>query len=1070
MNYKSILLLFLIWSYSFADSYGQVSKQVTVSGRVFIPENSKKEKLKLYLKSKKDVQIEHKNGNFTCTISQPDTLTVYLPGYKKKQIPVSLDSIRFITVKLDKDAPDFNEVIVSTGYQQISRQRATGSFVVMDSALLNRSTGANILERLDGVTSGLIFNKNVYAGAQNNQSNISIRTRSTIFANAEPLIIVDNFPYNGDISTINPNDVENITILKDAAAASIWGAYSGNGVIVITTKKGKYNRPPSISFNGNVGFSRKPNLYYTPILNSQNFIQVEKYLFDQGYYDYTLSTKYQSILPAVELLNSMKNGQITASQLEDSLLVLGHYDIRKDLQKYFYRGSASQQYALSVSGGSNNQQYYLSGGYDKSLFSLKGNKNDRVTLNAQNTFRIFKQRLELKMGIVFTHANTTNNNYGLSSSYPYEQIADQQGNALSVPIYYRQSYTDTAGSGNLLDWQYRPLDELHNADNTSQLTDYRINVSGSYKILTGLSISVLYQYNKGISKQQDIYSQNTFYTRNLINELSQVNLSSSNIIRPIPLGSIVDFSNKQYWSHNLRGVIDYHTTWNLKHHVSFLGGMEIRSAKNASQGYRLYGYDDATLTHSNMDFYNTFPVYYNDWGTEMIWDGISNYSSTAHFLSYFSNASYSFKQKYTFTGSIRKDESNIFGVKSNQKGVPLWSTGLAWNINKEGFYNLEELPYLRLRTTYGYNGNVDNTLSSLVTISPYTNNVYGSKTMYIVNPPNDQLRWEKTRTINFGIDFATIQNRIQGSIEYYLKNGKDLIGYSPMDPTSGMSSFKGNVADMRGKGIDINLESHNLNGIFLWNTNFLFSYVNDKVSHYLMPTGSISNFFTNSISPMQGYPLYSVFALSWAGLNKEGNPRVWLDGNITEGTDIGYTSVLNSTNLKNLHYIGRATPAIFGSFRNSFTYRRYALSFNVTYKFGYYFQRPSINYANLFTGNYFSPNEIFEHRWQNPGDELKTDIPAMIYPANANRDFIYQRSDAVIAKGDHIRLQDIRLDYQLNTVSSFIKNTQLYIYASNIAILWRANKYGIDPDVIPAASGYTYPNPFMLTVGVKIDF
>src|SRR5690242_17769935 len=361
------------------------------------------------------------DGNFTLKLAaNEDTLIVRRLGYQTKQITVNESTNAPLIVTLEETNTQLGEVVVSTGYQNIPKERATGSFDFIDNKLLNRSVSTDILSRLQGVTSSLLFDPN-----NQNDLEISVRGRSTIFANSQPLIILDNFEYDGDISNINPNDVESITVLKDAAAASIWGAKSGNGVIVITTKKGKYDSAPKVSFNSNVTITGKPDLFYMPTMSSADYTGVEKYLFSQGYYDGALTDlNFPPVTPVVEILNNLRNGTINAPEATAQINALSQHDVRNDLLKYFYRTSLNQQYAVNLSGGGTYNQYYVSAGYDKNLNNLVGNRYSRISINANNTYSLIQHKLDITTGILFTQTAIQNNGTDPSQLYflyPYAQ-------------------------------------------------------------------------------------------------------------------------------------------------------------------------------------------------------------------------------------------------------------------------------------------------------------------------------------------------------------------------------------------------------------------------------------------------------------------------------------------------------------------------------------------------------------------------------------------------------------------------------------------------------------------------
>ncbi len=1005
------------------------------------------------------------NGEFSIRITHPD-IDLAMTSVNYEDLELRISGPGDTVIQLKEKVSELVDVVVANGYQYIPKDRSTGSFTQVSNALIDRRVSTNILDRLDGVTNSLLFNKNVISTA--NQSALTIRGRSTIFGNPDPLIVIDNFPYSGNINNINPDDVESITVLKDAAAASIWGAFSGNGVIVITTKKGKYNQAPKLGFTTSVTLGKKPDLYYTPILSSGDYIDVEDTLFNQGFYGSPQNTYPLTVWsPVVEILMAQKLGQISEGEVQTRINALRQQDTRQDLGRYFYRSSMNQQYALNLSGGGPKNKYYFSAGYDRNQANLVRNSYNRVTLNGNNTYTILPQKLELSTGLSFTASTTQINNSGvINVPYPYLKLADAQGNALAVPFKLRESYVDTVGGGQLLDWHYRPLDELRNADNTTKLTDYRINIGIRYVIWKGLEINAYYQYGHGSSDNPNFQSQKTFYTRDQINQFTQVD-SMGNLRRAIPLGGILDRIVSNYDANNVRLQLGYNRLFGRDnaHSVNAIAGAELRDVEQQLTRTRLYGYDENRQNGLPVDYTLSYTNYASGAPMNIDYADNNHYSATSdRYLSYYFNGSYSYLQRYTVSASARRDESNLFGVNANQRAVPLWSAGAAWEISKEVFFKLPWLPFLKLRVTDGYNGNVDRSVSAYTTATTGGINVYGATTSSINNPPNPFLRWERINIFNVGVDFAGRGHRVEGSMEYYIKSGRDLIGQSPLDPTTGSNIFTGNTANMRTNGVDLNLRTRNITGILQWNTVFLFSFARDKVTSYGQSLGSVGYYFnTGAVNPLAGRPLYSVYAFKWMGLDPQnGDPQGWLNGKISKE----YGSIFNSSDPSGLLYKGPANPPVFGSLRNEFYRKQWGLSFNIVYKFGYYFRRGSIDYNNLF-GRVSPGHPDYDRRWQKPGDELHTYVPSLDYPASGPRDNFYDNSEPLIEKGDHIRLQDIQLSYELQK-KSFprwpVQSIRLYLYANNIGILWKANHQGIDPDDVS-----DIPNPRTLALGVKLD-
>lgn len=956
-------------------------------------------------------------------------------------------------------------VVVHTGYQEVRRGNTTGSVEQIDNNLLNRRISTNILDRIDGIASSVLFNKNIVSGI--NQSTITIRGRSTIFANPNPLVVVDNFPYRGDLNNINPADVESITVLKDAAAASIWGAFSGNGVIVITTRKGKLNETPRFSFTSSVTVGEKPNLFYQPILSSNDYITIQDSLFHWGYYDNALATPTSGALnPAVEIMDSGRLGLLSAADVTAKIDVFRKQDLRKDLKKYFYRPSINSQYALSVSGGSDQDVYYLSAGYDRNISNLKRNEYDRMTLTGNNSYQLIPSKLELTTGVAFTSSATYLENPGGDAgvNYPYAQLADAQGRSLPVALHYRLPYVDTVGGGKLLDWHYSPIQELKEANNKLSLTDYRVNIGLRYSLLKGLDARAYYQYGHGDSDLVNYYSPQTWYARDKINAYTQVSPNGA-FSYPVPLGGILNEYDNAYTVNNARLQLNYNdSVWRGR--LNIIAGAEVQDIEGKGRVNWLYGYDPNVASSMPVDYVNYYTSYITGQEIKIPYNDV-NAASAERYLSYYANGVYTYLDRYMFSASARRDESNIFGVKTNQKGVPLWSGGLAWQISKENFYHSYAIPFLKFRFTDGYNGNVDRDVSAYTTASVNTGvNNFNAITASIVNPPNPNLRWERIHIYNWGVDFATVKNRFGGSLEYYIKRGLDLIGQSPIDPTTGVSVFTGNTADMLDHGVDITLRTDNSFGGVRWSSALLFSYVKDRVTKYEPKPGSVTDYLNPAtINPLIGRPLYSVYAVRWGGLTADGGDP---QGRLLDGkTTVDYGSILGSDTLSNMVYKGPVNPPIFGSWRNGFYWRQWGLSFNIVYKFGYVFRRNSMFYTPFYQGS-FPGYPDFDHRWQNPGDEKFTNVPSMEYPANANRDLFYQNSDILVVKGDHIRLQDIELSYDYNKRTHPglpVQQVRFYLYANNIGILWKANHVGIDPDYVMG-----YPEPRTFALGVKIDY
>ncbi|MEJ7778955.1 MAG: SusC/RagA family TonB-linked outer membrane protein [Daejeonella sp.] len=1003
--------------------------------------------------------ISKADGGFQLTVPRsPALLKITFIGFVSVEQSLILPLKEQLVVSLRYDSRLLKEVIVSTGYQEISKERATGSFEQLDPDLINRTVSPNILNRIEALSPSVFFDNRRYnINSSEISNNLQIRGLSTIGANPDPLVILDNFPYEGDISNINPNDIESITILKDASAASIWGARAGNGVIVLTSKKGALNKPLSVSFNSNLNITGKPPLKEFPQLSSSEFIDMERFLFTQGFYtSQENNARKPALTPVVEMLILNRDGKLSSADLELKLNALRDVDVRDDFSKYVYREAVNQQYALSISGGSQNHSYLLSAGYDRNLQSLVTNSNNRLSLRAENKIKAAKN-LEVYGRVTYTGTtidrNNSSNQPGFrqirtvnKSLYPYASLADGAGNPVSIDKDFRSNYISTIGGGLLLDWQYRPLEEIRLANNSTASNDLLLNGGINYKFAKWVNIDVKFQHQAVRGASREFYSVNSYFTRNIINRFSQI--TGNQVVRPVPLGGILNEGANSINSNSIRGQMNFAHEWNNKHAFSGLIGAEVRDNHSLANTYRTYGYDDDILTVSSVDMVSNFPAYNNLAAASTIPASASQDDLTDRFVSFYANAGYTFDNRITVSLSARKDASNLFGVKTNQKGIPLGSAGLAWNVASERFYNLGFLPVLKLRSSFGYSGNTANNRSAYTTISymSASGTINNLRFAYLRNPPDENLRWEKVGIFNVGLDFGIKDNRISGSLDVFQKKTTDLLGTEPIDPTTGFSTANINGASTMGKGYEIILNSKNLVGKVSWNSTFFLGYNKTIVTRYLnSPSTSVTIVNQGiNVGAIQNYSVYPLFSYRFAKLDgSNGDPVGYIAGK--ESKD--YSSITARTPLSELVFHGSAIPLYTGALRNTISWKNISVSANLSYRLKYFFRRPTINFSTLLNSHDGNPD--YSLRWQKPGDEAFTTVPSFAYPVVSTRDAFYNGSDLTVEKGDHIRLQDLRLSYDLNTRNIKrlpFKNAQLFIYSSNLGLLWRANHAGLDPD------------------------
>lgn len=1011
-------------------------------------------------------------GTFIIPVNERliDTLEVSHVGYHTLRVGI-IQGID-ILIHLEDDKREIQEVeIISTGYQSLPRERATGSFSYIDNESLQQIQSKDIISRLEGVGNSLLFDRRRANNEDPETLNLRIRGASSIYANQYPLIIVDGFPFEGDLMSINPNDVEDVTILKDAAAASIWGARAANGVIVVRLKQGTGTADKRISFTTSTSLYEKPNLFknsYT--LGPEGTLEWERLLFDKGHFDSNEQSVQQPALSeAVELFIKQRDGLIQPNEYSAAISKLINSDIRADASKYLYRRAYGQQLSLAFQGVTAVSDYYLSGSLDIHPQNIEGNGWTRKTVNIGNNLKLGK-KIQLFTSLFYSDHTTSSSGLGLHNLHNvpiYTRLADNGGNPLPVIRDYRQGYVVDAEEEGLLNWQYIPLMEIGTNHKTTANHDLHLSFGTDYKITEGFQLQLKYKFEVLRSDFRDFNHENSYIARNAVNRFTQ-----SDGTRLIMPGAIIDDLKQTSQAHNGRLQLNYNKTINSAHTIDALIGSEVRQRTSESNGFRLYGYDDDILSAQNvLDFVSFFPVL--PASSARINAGYNGLMSGLidRFVSYYTNIGYDYAGRYQFSLSARRDASNLFGVRQNQRWVPLWSVGGAWNVSNEPFYNSSWLENLRLRLTWGHNGNIDKSTSAYLTAQYLTDNLTRLPYAQIQNPGNPALKWETTGILNLGFDFAAFEHRLSGSVEYYSKRSKDMLGQIPAESTTGFIaggqppySYKINYADMHTQGVDIELEMDLIKTpSFLWSTAGRIAFVENKITKYEFSETSTFNYLTTShlVRPRVGYSLDALYSLPWAGLDPNtGDPRYYLNGQVS----LDYAGLRNFP-ADQLVYHGLSVPPLFGSLINTIRYRGLSLTAHLGYRGRYYFKRNSVYYSMFNSTN--SGHMDFVNRWRSPGDELVTDVPSIPSVNNANRDRVYADSEILKERADHIRLNNISVAYNLNPFikdGGVFKTMQIAFIAQNMGLIWRKNQYNLDPEWY----GMLYEPPANYTLRVNI--
>lgn len=1102
---------------SLSDIHTKTTLDLNIRGKIFDENGKPLSGATITIKGTNKTTTTDQNGEYSLQVTPSNIILVSYVGYETREIKVS--DIKIGTpflIRLKLNTAKLKQIdVVSTGYQDLPKERATGSFQTITAKQLEHSTSPDLLRRLEGITTGLDFNNNILQYPTNSAKfraptivALTIRGKNNLnslpntdpnVVSGQPLVVIDGIPSPYAIDKINPNDVESINILQDAAAASIWGSRAANGVIVIKTKRGKFQTPTSVFFNANVNVTDKMDLFYRKMMSTSDFIDAQ--LAQLNYnnlvtpdpvipdYPDDIAIGQSPLSPVAEIWNTWKNKRINDTQYKTQIDALRNNDIRNDLTKYFLRRAVTQSYNLGVSGGINNYAYYLSAGYDKSINNTINSDADRITVNYSASLKPVKN-LSLDAVISYNQQNKNEQGAGTVSLtgdglYPYSRLVDDNGNPTAVPRAYRQAFIDSLMNkfpNKLLDMSYKPLYDINQGYTKYKNQLMSLNLSASYKINSIFSASAIYSSSWGQDEQNQLKGQNSFYMRDLVNKFTDAFTNPGTLTRIIPVGGFYIPGITKYNNQTLRGQINADKTWADKHELTVILGAEAGQISSNFRNNWLYGYNEQTKTVNNeLPFGILHPLLFVDpsvgTGAASIPYGTTFSDFRTRAFSVYSNAAYTYDKRYTVSASFRNDFSSIFGEGTNEHGSPYYSLGGKWTISNEKFYNLAWLPDLQLKATFGYNGNVNATVSPrpLINYSEFSSVGYRLPFASTNNGSNRELRPEKAAMLNFALSFGTKNNRLNGNIEYYTRKTTDLIAETSLDPSTGFQTLAYNAADLRGTGVDISLNSRNLQlNKFSWNSSFLFSYNRVKVTRlFTSKPNTVLQQISNTPPYNEGADLSRLYAFRWAGLDPEtGDPMGYIDGKPVRitGDRTVFNQIANAPS-STAHYFGSAVPVYYGSFRNTFNYENFSASFNFLYKLGYYFRRSNINivrYSSLFLDNTIQGAE-YKDRWQKPGDEKLTNVPSVVFPVIPGgnteiRDYFYSNSEINVLKGDHIRLQEINLSYTFKKTFWAIKNPRIYANVTNLGIVWRANKYGIDPDI------NDYPNPRTYGFGLSASF
>ncbi|MGJ5642612.1 SusC/RagA family TonB-linked outer membrane protein [Formosa sp. S-31] len=993
------------------------------------------------------------DGVFDINVPKTTTEIIfsYMGFHTEKIILANYSDLRNLSITLKEEVNSLEEVVV-TGYQTLDKERVTGSFSqVTEAQIQMRPASLNILERIEGTVAGLSINQ---AGE------VTVRGGSSINLNNQPLIVVDGFPIqDNSLSSINPEDVESINVLKDASAASIWGVRASNGVIVITTKKGKTDQKLSVNASAFTTITNKIDYDDMGLLNSSDQIDIELEMYDKNWVNESTFNTYLNNSNAFTLVNEAlvyklgmaPDGDVwTQSQFDNYINSLRQRSASNDWEKYLLRNATSTTYNVSLATGSKNNSTYASLVYNENRDAAIGNADNRLIFTINDTYR-FNDKIQFNAALIATLTHATNNGVdfrSMKNDDAYNALVDENGNTIQYSPYYHkwatQERTDLTGVSEF----YNELDQIRANDNNRENVNIRSRFGLKAELIDGLEFNSNFQYEKGYTQVDEYQSMDHYEQRSRISKLYVDGVFQ------LPVGTRYEYTRTGFDAWYFRNTLNFDKQYG-KHGITLFAGADITRRTTDGVKDRKYGYDKQLTTYVPVDEVALAGREYRDWRGFRYYEGVAftNGKSDNREMSWYANGAYEFDNKYVVNGSFRIDQKNLFGSDPKYRYKPLWSAGVAWNIDKEDFLTASWIDRLRLRATIGVNGNASESSSPYAKARPY-NYAYGLNYDYldITSPPNPQLRWEQTYVTNLGLDFGLFQNRLGGTIEYYMKNSTDLLGNRALDPTNGFSSAQINYASMTNNGVELTLHSDIIRGKdFNWGISANISYNKNEVTALEIAEQDTRDIVRNGKYEI-GKPLYNVWSYNYAGLDNAGNVLLYNTDGTTKRWDDGIESE------DELIKQGVLIAPWYGGLSNTFRFKGFDLTANLVYKFGNVFNH---NYGRSYDARNSRMFSVWKNRWMQPGDEENTRIPKLSYngenPYNGENesrtgagDVYWQYSQDNILPGGYIRVRDLILGYtipQAVTDKTFFSNLRFTFQATN-PFLWTENKRDLDPEAM----------------------
>lgn len=1041
--------------------------------------------------------ITNEEGKFSISMEEGNVITFSSVGYKRKTVkPVPGETLK---ISMEADLKDMEEVVL-TGYQEVNKRLSASSTVTLKGGEVKEEGTTNIVGMLQGKVAGLNVVKT--SGSPNAIPTMRMRGTSTLVGNANPIIVVDGVirenpnglnPENllgidpsgrdqylmregimatgsltgNSITGLNVNDVESITFLKDASATAIYGTRAANGVIVITTKRGKSGQL-QVGYTNNFGVSLRPYYSQMKLMNSQERIRFSREMYEDGYLYKSLPVKMGYEGAFQDLINR----KITESEFRAEVARLEQ--LNTDWFGLLFRNSFNQSHHVSLSGGSDKTSYYASVSYNgyKGVAKQDNYQDVSTTLNLNSTLN-----RKLKLGLML------NASYRASTGYYGQNPQDyalQTSRALAPDIIYPTTSEILPGvEGSPIN--FNMLHELSQTGNSIKDTKLAGTIDLSYLIARGLKFTSLLSgsINSQYAEQYATELSNNVSSRRGYEYGTVAPGSAQELASIIPFGGILLPTTQSAYTYTFRNMAEFSRAISTNHSLNIVAGQELRSMRN-------------------QNFSDLIPGYFRDRGetfsilprsVPLISPQKTNTVSNA--MSLFSTATYSYAGKYILNANIRTDASNRFGQYANQRFLPVWSAAARWNLIAESWLqNSKAINDLYAKASYGFQGNVITSVGPDLVLnmndgSASFDQAANEYALIIRSMPYPDLKWEKTRSVNLELGGALFKSFINFNLGYYNKLTTDAIVPKFIPVEYGVQRMLINGGNIRNYGYEMDLR---FNLVRRKNVNWALG-INGARNFNRLQEGTIDQVsivpqdYFSGRALVEGLPVGTVHLFSFMGLHPEtGVPLFY-------GIDDKPLDPEKTNFIQYLKPMGSIEAKISGGLNTNVTYKAFSFGVNFSYKLGgVKLRNPVYSSSNV---NIPMPEKnlpsIMAKRWRKPGDEAFTDIPSYpkagsIGPGGAiarlpngstmSRYVMYTNSDINLVSASFLRCNSVNFAYQLSTqlVKRLkVKQASVSASASNLFVIADKKLRGQDPEM-DGIGTTALPISKMFNMGLNVTF